>query len=521
MDSLSHLSDVLISQFEKDEPQTYDKKIIVNPVVSKVASLYEKFRNVMDYREEEVILRASIERILKRRILWGGKGKTIAEPLIRELVWARYFPDESISESLIFEVEREIDLHLELRQRLVEKKEFPEKTINQWIYHLMSSSIALTLNPNKKKEAMTNFMFHVIRGNISITDDTEQNKDVQVFIAVRKNFAKDDLAFIRFHLFNQFFGKLNQQNLSHVAANFNNCYNEISSQLNYSRKDKVYNYVKGKTAVFLILKDILDYHKGNFRELFKNKEELKRVIFEICDARYGGISTKVRRAVIRSVIFILLTKAFFAFGVEGTFERYMYGSVQWPAIIINMLMAPIIMLGVSVFIKAPGKDNSERIFNYINLILSQDNPKLGIPLVIKKNPEKKRSTLETIFTVLWFTTYILTFGGILYILTRLHFNIVSQGVFAFFLAIVSFLCYRISQTANVFTVAHRQSAKAIIADFLFMPFIQVGRRFTEGISQINIFLFLLDFVIEAPFKGMFAFFEQWFLFLQNKREKLE
>ena len=38
---------------------------------------------------------------------------------------------------------------------------------------------------------------------------------------------------------------------------------------------------------------------------------------------------------------------------------------------------------------------------------------------------------------------------------------------------------------------------------------------TEGISQINILLFLFDFIIETPFKGLFAFFDQWFVYLHN------
>jgi hypothetical protein len=51
--------------------------------------------------------------------------------------------------------------------------------------------------------------------------------------------------------------------------------------------------------------------------------------------------------------------------------------------------------------------------------------------------------------------------------------------------------------------------------------IRVGRRFTEGISQINFILMIIDFIIEAPFKGLVGFFEQWFSFLATKREELE
>ncbi len=41
----------------------------------------------MEFREDEVILRATIERILKRRLLLGGTGKSTAEALVKELLW--------------------------------------------------------------------------------------------------------------------------------------------------------------------------------------------------------------------------------------------------------------------------------------------------------------------------------------------------------------------------------------------------------------------------------------------------
>jgi hypothetical protein len=91
----------------------------------------------------------------------------------------------------------------------------------------------------------------------------------------------------------------------------------------------------------------------------------------------------------------------------------------------------------------------------------------------------------------------------------------------FFVAIVSFLSYRINQTANMYAVESKQSLLTPLIDFIFLPIIQVGRRLTEGVAQINIFLFILDFVFETPFKGLFAFFEQWFHYLHQKRENLE
>ena len=98
---LSPYARYVINAFQKKEAEeAEERKITVNPIVTKFASWYEKLRNAMEFREDEVVLRATIERILKRRLLLGGNGKTTAEALIKELLWARYLPNEEIAESV-------------------------------------------------------------------------------------------------------------------------------------------------------------------------------------------------------------------------------------------------------------------------------------------------------------------------------------------------------------------------------------------------------------------------------------
>ena len=519
---LSELANSLISVFDEEEPETEGRKISVNPVVSRVASIYEKVRNAMDYRDQEVILRAAIERILKRRTLFGGVAKTIAGPLVRELIWARYFPDESVSESIIERVEERIDLYIKLREEvLVKHPAISEKSLNEWTYHLMSSDIEHTLCPRKKKEYMSNFMFRIMRNNITIVDEGEQQKDIQVFIAVHKTYAKNDLAMLRFHLFNQFFGKLTRENLPKTIETFLEGYKEINRQLNYPRKDKIYNYVKDKTVVFFVLEDLLSIERGRIKQFMHDETESRRIIYSICEARYAGIGAKVRTAIFRSIVFLLFTKAFFALGIEGTFENIFYGKIIWSSTLINIAFPPVLMATFGFFIKTPDRENSKRIFNYIGSILLGGDPKFVNQLSIKTKPDKLKPLLNTIFSLLWIATYVVGFGFIFYILDKLHFNPLSMLVFVFFLAIVSFLTYRINQVAKIYSIEPKKSVLTSLTDFLFIPFVTAGRKLTEGISQINIFLYILDFVIEAPFKGLFSFFEQWFLFLQNKREELE
>lgn len=517
---LSHLADLVIARFEHTEVPNHEHKISVNPVVAKFATWYEKLRNAMEYREDEVILRAAIERILRRRLLLGGNGKTTAEPLVREIVWARYLPDNHVPESVVVKVEQTIDLYLSLRLKILEHHRISQMVVDEWTYHLMSSEIENMMNPNIEKDTLANFMFQILKDNIQITDDTEETRNAQVYMAVRKAFARDDTAFLRFHLFQLFFGKVTLETVEQVAKDFLEGYQEIERELHYTKREKIYSYIKKRAASFLILEDILHEHKKDLRHFLMDAEEVEKAVLEDCEERYKSIASKVRRAIVRSVLFILLTKVVLAFGIEGTYERIVYGGIQWGSIILNTTIPPILMIIVSLFIRTPDHENSGRILSTIKEVLYSENPRLGQPLVVKKAPDTKQPIMQAVFTILWLLAFVLSFGGITYVLSRLHFNFVSQFIFIFFLAIVSFLSYRISLLANIYRVGEKQGLLTPVIDFLFVPVVRVGQRLTQGISQINFLLFIFDFIIETPFKIIFGFFEQWFRFLHDKREEI-
>lgn len=519
---LTQKAHLLIAAFETgQEPFEEEKKITVNRVVSEVASWYEKLRNAMDYRADEVILRAAIERILKRRILLGGNGKKTAEPLVRELIWARYFPDGTIPEGILTQVANSIDLYLALRNRVLEKhKKLREAKVDEWLFDFMSSDLEQILNPNREEDTVRNFMFQILRGHATIADDKEETRDAQVFLAVCRSFAKDDSAFLRAHLFHQFFGPLTRENLEDVASRLVAYFDEANRQLSYPLKDRIYSYIKRQTPPFFILNDVLQTYQAQLRDLTGQPEALQKIVFDACQRRYSGIARKVRRAIIRSVFFILLTKALFALTIEGAYETFVYGAISWQSMIINISIPPLLMIIAGFFIATPDRSNSRRILARIETMLFDEKPHMNAALVVRVAPEKAFSLLTAIFSVLWVLAFVLSFGAIYYLLTLANFTIINTLVFIFFLTIVSFLTYRISQMAGEYTFEAKQSLVTPLVDFLFMPIIRVGRQLTEGIVQLNLLLFILDFVIETPFKGMFAFFEQWFLFLHTKREEL-
>ncbi len=520
--SFSKLATALVDAFENKEIADTDKKITVNVLVSKVAFWYEKLRTAMDYGTEETVLRRAIERILKRRLVLDADGKSLAEILVRELVWAGYFADSTVPESIIKKVASSVNLHLRLKNAIISKKTLRGDNVPEFVIQLLSCDIYTILLPGKEKEAMSNFMFKILKNSVNIEDDSEQTRDVQVFIAVRKNFARDDIAFLRYKLFTQIFGRLTEENLNETIENFVKGYKEINYQLSYPKKDKIFNHIKKKTPPFLILYDILMEEKGRIKTLVKHEEDFKIRVFSACSRRYKTINKKVRTAIIRSFVFILFTKAFVALFVEGTFEKIFLGQIQWLSIILNTTIPPFLMILAGLGIKTPDSRNSQIIFLDIQRLLLQENPQTTKNLSFRLKSTTPKTIRHRIFSVLWFLSILLVFGLIGFILTKLHFNLLSQGIFLFFIAIVSFLTYRIYQTASIYTVVTgKQTILNPIVDFFFVPVIRVGRNLTEGISQVNFILIIIDYIIEAPFKGFVGFFEQWFLFLATKREELE
>lgn len=522
MATLNKLAQSLISAYDKATAPNHERTVSVNPLVAEIATWYEKFRTAMDYREDEVILRSTIERILKRRMLLGGEGQTVAAPLIRELVWARYFPDSTIAESQVIKVADTIDLYLKLEEEINKRHRISKGLVDEWIHNLLSSEIEHILKPNDPKDIMSSFLFRIFRDQVTITDDAHETRDLQVFIAVRRAYANDDLAFLRYHLFKQYVGDITAEGVDKIAQHFPNVLAQIQYQFNYPAKDRIYSYIKNQTIPFLILDDVLRKHRGTAFSIAADQERMHAEVLSACHARYKAISGKVGRAIVRSVIFIFFTKALFALFVEGAFERLLYGKTLWSSIALNTLTPPILMIIVGLFIKTPGRDNSMKILRKVNTILYDDPPQLDKPLIVKKKPGKTGPVLWGVFIVLWLATFVVSFGAVVFILTKLHINPLSQAIFMFFLAIVSFVSFRINRTAHMYIIKERkENLKSLVFDFFFMPVIQVGRRLTLAISQINIILFIFDFIIETPFKGIFAFFEQWFLFLRTQREKLD
>lgn len=517
---LSPLAQKFIEVLSYKPEQIYGKKISVDPVVAEVASFYEKIRNAMEYQEEEVVFRVAIERILKRKLLLGSNGFKIAEPLVRELAWAKYFPDKTIPEALVETIANKINLYIKLYEEAPKIYDLNKNILHEWIIDVMSSDIALTINPNKNIQIVSSLAYHIFQEKIEAGEETEENVNALVFISIRRALAKEDKPFLRYHLFSQYFGDFEKETFEQVLANFSDGYHKIEQTFSHALNEQIYTYVRKHSTPFIILKKLLDQYKDQTGIILKNPEQLTALITKICEEAYKDIHKRVRTAIVRSIIFLLATKAIFAFLIEGSIEGRLFGHVSWGFLTVTILTPPFLMFLSIFFISVPDENNTKVILDKLKTILY--DPEISeIEEVSFSTHIKKAPFLNTVFITLWFFVFGAGIWGIVSVLNIFNINFISQIVFIFFLIIVSFLMFRINQSSKAYNAYEDNNGfLSVLFYFAFMPFVLLGKRLTVSFSKINIFLLLFDFIIETPFKTLFGFFEKWFTFMRSQREKL-
>ena len=158
---LSHFTTALLENLKQIKPRLRPddlSKINVSQAVSLFALVYERIRNAIEYREDHLIRRAAIERILKRRLMLNPEGRGEAENIIRELI-DKYI---SIKRSLI------AGRPIEVQQYLAE-----------FLIQMLTCEIEETLSPENasKFSSFTFFIYQVLRKKIRIEGLSEDQKD--------------------------------------------------------------------------------------------------------------------------------------------------------------------------------------------------------------------------------------------------------------------------------------------------------------------------------------------------------
>jgi hypothetical protein len=513
---------------EKNYDATDEEKVSVHQVSGKLAFFYEKLRNTVDYKEEHLLRKNGIKRILKRRITTEKNEANVAKGLVYELVRARYLPNKKIPQSRIKDVETIIEKYTFLLNNIPDdrKNGSPnDETLFEWIIGIASCEIEECLVPHGKENAIVNFAREVMEEKIKVREGINIKPELEkelTYIAVLKVLNKADMDMIRYRLFimkhPEWLLAPSETTFSKMAGVMDVIVNDIDKTINHKYAENFIKAVKKDRAYLTILQEVIFNNPQELDRTFSHHYRIEDAIKETCVKKYRDAHTKLQRSAVRSTIYIFITKVILALIIELPYDKYIVGTVNYFALGVNIVFPPILMALAVVSVNVPSKKNTEFIVAGIKGMLYGNYGKLT---EIKK-PTTPNSLFLAIFRLFYLIIFIVSFGGIILLLKKLGFNIVSIGLFLFFLSVVSYFAIRIRQNAReLLIVRKKEGIMGFLTDLFMMPILQVGQWLSSEMSNINVFVYVLDFIIEAPFKTFVDIFEEWIYYINEEKDKIE
>jgi hypothetical protein len=521
-----------LNRFEKSikEEEVVDSPIKVSEVLGKLAFLYEKIRTTVEYKGEHVLRRNAIERII-RRLAWEQDGirtnvntERIASTLLRELIWARYLPNNSVPKSKVREVEKIVAKYLYFLRNL---DNIPEETsvsrVRAWIWGVASSEIEDVIDPSNR-EIYVKLMYDWFNSYF-IWDDKEipeHEKEIQIYLSIHRSFPKSDDPIMRFHLLLREFPKWREADyhtINELILKFPYIYREIEKHLNSPVKLVLFRKIQKHSGAFEVFQTLAKEEKGSLRKLMEDEKKFSERIVEVCEVKYRTIKQKVNTGIVRSIIYIFLTKVLLALLLEVPYEVYRHEDIRYLPLSINIIFPPMLMWFIGLSITIPGAKNTQAIIGKVkSFVYPNGNLKKQLFSI---HQVSGRSTLVQIFSFIYLVSFIFVFSLVTYLLVALNFTVLGMIIFFMFLSLVLLFAYRVRYNANQLKVeSEQESAVGHFMNYLTLPFLNFGFFLSKGMAKLNFLTILLDFMIEAPLKSVIEIFEEWTAFMREKKEEV-
>ena len=163
----------------------------------------------------------------------------------------------------------------------------------------------------------------------------------------------------------------------------------------------------------------------------------------------------------------------------------------------------------------PGLANTTRLVEQINHMLYEHEQS-------KQLVRRGGQQFGVGYSIAYGLAFITVFGGVAYLLwSLLGFDIVHLLIFFVFLSAASFLGFRLSRMIRELeSIETSQNGVTIMRDFLYMPFVVVGRYISDKYSKVNVVAMALDMLIELPLKTILRLIRQWSAFISAKKDQL-
>jgi len=473
-----------------------------------LTAAYEQLRNAAEYTEEHLLLQKAIRRFYQRLFLSRDQQAAAAsgEELLVELTLAGYIANDSIPTNTIETINELAARYYNARMALG----VSGKQVGAWTLDVLAVEIELLLNDSTKHEIFVQFCHSHFMQSLDQTQlfGAEQpDFEIALFVAIHRALLRSDEAYIRTSL-------LHRYNLTPDTIDAYKTINQKLDQLFASELvDKLFRAVRRQGAPLRVLWRMVD-EQGDIADVLQHQTKFLAAYELQINSEYEDLAKRINRGIVKSVIFLIITKFLIGLAIEIPYDLWAHGEVIWLALGINLLFPPVYMVLLRLTMALPGPANTNAMVDSIDRLLYGDEKAVVLS-------RQQKGSFGMAYNAMYAIFFVIVFGGVSLLLWNLGFSIVHLVIFFIFLSTASFLGFRLSrQVRDLEVVEGDQNGVTTVRDFLYMPFVIVGRWISDRYASVNVVAMILDMLIELPLKTVLRLVRQWGAFISSKKDEL-
>ncbi len=503
--------------------------IHVSEITSLPAFVYEKIRNIIDYKDEYLLRKNAIRRFLKRSLLLpklAQSPEAAVRALVRELVLSRYLKNDSVPETVVATLGPILGKYYELFSELG-RLGCDAPRWREQVQGIAAVECDSHLVSPAERNAYVSYAYQLLQPVLQLPDALESDdaKKVQLVLTLERVLERADRDIINYYLLRHYFPDwftLSPETAARwLAPQVGACLKTFAELQDYRLGRRLLPPVKRLLVPLITLRDLFHTGQGSRRDLLSKPQKLESLIRETYQSYWRATRKRIRRKGFHAMAYIFLTKMLLALLLEIPYERIVLQQehLTYLPLAINLLFPPLLMLVITLLIKSPEAHNEARVVTGVQEMVYGGEADFFKPYRLKTAPPK--FWRRFFYSLLYLITFGATFGLLVWLLSSLGFNLLSGALFIFFISLVSFFGISLRQQARQLkVVAGKETFSAFVVDFFTLPVVAFGKWLSTTFDKVNIFVFFLDFLFEMPFKSLLKIIEDWFAFLKEKKDEM-
>ena len=474
-----------------------------------VSSAYEQLRNAAEYTEAHLLLQRAIKRFYRRNIFLANHvNDKLAHELIVELVQSGYLRAGRFTTSASDHLQQLIQMHLTLYDALHTK--VPREKAVEWTLANLSVASEGFLHPHATNHAFILFTYEyfvrAIDKNQFATWPEYGHYELCLYIAVQQALLKYDIDAVRSEIVS-----LDTQ-AGEDPERFREA-NETAGRLFTAELTAQLRRIVNMNGAALRVLKSMAHNRSDMSQLLGNEWEFMQAYTQQAGQEYAQLQRRLDKGLIKSVVFIFITKVLIGIGIEIPYDLLVYGSIMLLPLVVNMLFPPLYMASLRFGMSMPSAQNKELLGHFVRQLLFRGEP----PTVHIPRARHISVARQLAYTFMFAIPVILCIA----LLYALHFTVLQMLIFFVFFSTASSLGFRLTAMVRELEITRRRTGfLAAILDFFYLPFIVSGQWISRQYGRANLVARFLDVMVELPLKAVLRLVRQWVRFLDERREQL-